>query len=180
MNQPAKYLGQRSLRSKVIFRTHKHAQRTGHWIGREKFPAEMARNNATYLEETATGMLATALIDAEHGSLTVFARWRPCVPTHLTLDSMGPYESTSQTASRSVQPFLQSSQSWPSTHRHRPLCSNNPHLAVVPAMRAKNSKVRLKFVTVIGFAGCSASKNSSCGSSCTRSNNRTVIVPSVV
>jgi len=39
----------------------------------------------------------------------VFARWRQCAP-HLVYDSLGPPESTTQTASRSVQPFLHSSQ----------------------------------------------------------------------
>jgi len=41
------------------------------------------------------------------GSL-VFARWRQCAP-HLIHASLSPPESKSQTASRSVQPFLRSS-----------------------------------------------------------------------
>jgi len=38
----------------------------------------------------------------------VFARWRQCAP-HLIHDSLGPSEPTTQTASQSIQPFLQGS-----------------------------------------------------------------------
>ena len=42
------------------------------------------------------------------GGSMVFASWRQCAP-HPTHASLGPSESTSQTAPRSVQPFLHSS-----------------------------------------------------------------------
>jgi len=45
---------------------------------------------------------------AAHEQFSLFARWRQCA-SHLIRASLDPPKSTTQTASRSVQPFLHSS-----------------------------------------------------------------------
>jgi len=56
-------------------------------------------------------------IAAAHGRSIVFARWRHCTP-HPVHACLGPFQSTSQTASWSVQPFLHSSRQRVSTVLH--------------------------------------------------------------
>jgi len=49
---------------------------------------------------------------AEHGRFTSYSPGCANVHPHVTHASLGPSESTTQTASPSVQPFLQGSQLW--------------------------------------------------------------------
>ena len=62
---------------------------------------------------------------------------------HLTHGLLGPPESTTQTASRLVQPFLQGSRSLQTDGPHYSVCSNRPHLASA-AMWPNNNKRKIK------------------------------------
>jgi len=82
------------------------------------------------------------------------------LPPHLIHGSLGPPESTRQSASRSVQPLLQGSWTWRTdshtvTNRHtdRPrysVCTNRPRLAIV-VMRHNDNDVIISFkiITII-------------------------------
>jgi len=70
------------------------------------------------------------------------------VDFYLTHGSFGPPESPTQTASRSVQPFLQGPRTWPTDlYRHTDKQTDHATLSVaigrIAAMRHKNSVVRL-------------------------------------
>jgi len=71
-------------------------------------------------------------------------RMRHLEDSHLVRGSLGPPESKTQTASRSVQPFLQFSRSWMtdrSTDRlfYYSVCSNRPHLILRSTAMRPNS-----------------------------------------
>jgi len=72
-----------------------------------------------------------------HGHRTWMVQWYlpGCanVHPHVTQASLGPPESTTQKASRSIQPFLHGSQLWQNRQTDRPTNDNNnrPHLRLV-------------------------------------------------
>jgi len=69
-------------------------------------------------------------------SAVVFARWRQCA-FHVIHASLGPPESTPQTASRSIQPFFARLTTVTDRPTDRPysVCNNSPHLVTYVVLR---------------------------------------------
>ena len=68
----------------------------------------------------------------------------PKMPPPIIHDSLGFWESIPQTASRSVQPFLQNSRLWPTNGRY--IRNNWPHLMLCIAMQPHNNNNSKDFI----------------------------------
>ena len=97
--------------------------------------ASSGPNRVNNLHGTSTGSAVFTRLMAESLYFTIdrsFTLAHGGSGPHLIHDSLSPPEWTTQTASWSVQPFLQGSWSWPTrrpTYRpRRSVCNNRPHL----------------------------------------------------